>query len=135
MIEQFEMVAKAAGDASRTRILKMLEGGELCVCQITAVVELAPATVSKHLSVLKMAGLVFQRKEGRWVYSRLADRAVNSYALGLLALLRGALDDDVRVRADRARLEEVGRLTLDVLCAKGVGLSVLADGVEPETVG
>ena len=134
MIEQFEMVAKAAGDASRTRILKLLEDGELCVCQITAVVDLAPATVSKHLSVLKLAGLVFQRKEGRWVYYRLADRAVNSYALGMLSLLRGSLDDDVRVLADRTRLKEVGKLTLDALCGRGGDLSALLDGFKPETV-
>ncbi|MCG8511683.1 MAG: metalloregulator ArsR/SmtB family transcription factor, partial [Rhodospirillales bacterium] len=94
MIEQFEMVAKAAGDASRTRILKMLEGGELCVCQITAVIGLAPATVSKHLSVLKMAGLVRQRKNGRWVYYRLADKAMNPYAPGVLRLVRESLQDD-----------------------------------------
>ena len=135
MIEQFEMVAKAAGDASRARILKMLERGELCVCQITAVVDLAPATVSKHLSVLKLAGLVFQRKEGRWVYYRLADKAVNPYALGVLAMLRGSLDDDVQVLSDRARLDEVGKVALDVLCAKGVDLTAICEGAEPETVG
>ncbi len=134
MIEQFEMVAKAAGDSSRARILKMLEGEELCVCQITAVVDLAPATVSKHLSVLKLAGLVFQRKEGRWVYYRLADRAVNPYALGMLALLRESLNDDDQVRADRARLDEVGKVALDVLCAKGADFSAITDA-EPVSCG
>ena len=135
MIEQFEMVAKAAGDASRARILKMLEGGELCVCQITAVVDLAPATVSKHLSVLKLAGLVFQRKEGRWVYYRLADRAVNPYALAVLTMLRESLNDDAQVLSDKARLQEVGKIAVEVLCAKGADLSAICEGTEPETVG
>lgn len=120
MIEQFEMVAKAAGDASRTRILKMLEGDERCVCQITAVLDLAPATVSKHLSVLKMAGLVFQRKEGRWVYYRLADRPINPYALSVLALVRDSMTEDGQVAADRERMQKIGAIPLDVLCAKGV---------------
>ena len=119
MIEQFEMVAKAAGDASRVRILKMLEVGELCVCQITAVIDLAPATVSKHLAVLKMAGLIFQRKEGRWVHYRLADRAVNPYALPLLALITDTMGDDPQVLADGGRLRRVGEMSPETLCAKG----------------
>lgn len=132
MIEQFEMVAKAAGDASRTRILKMLEGGELCVCQITAVIDLAPATVSKHLSVLKMAGLVLQRKEGRWVYYRLADKAVNPYAPRVLRLVRESLQDDDRVLADRARLKGIGKIALDVLCSGEIDLSSIPDAIEAE---
>ncbi|MBT3360087.1 MAG: helix-turn-helix transcriptional regulator [Rhodospirillales bacterium] len=120
MIEQFEMVAKAAGDSSRTRILKMLEADELCVCQITAVLDLAPATVSKHLSVLKLAGLVFQRKEGRWVYYRLADRPINPYALSILASVRELICEDGQVAADRERLQKVSAIPLDILCAKGV---------------
>ena len=120
MIEQFEQVAKAVGDGSRTRILKMLERGELCVCQITAVLDLAPATVSKHLSGLKMAGLVHQRKEGRWVYYRLADRPLNAYALPMLTQVRAALNDDPLILDDRKRLDRVARIPVDVLCGKGL---------------
>jgi len=127
MIEQFEMVAKAVGDASRTRILKMLEGGELCVCQITAVLDLAPATVSKHLAVLKMAGLIFQRKAGRWVHYRLADRAVNPYALPVIALVGETMDDDPQVLADRQRLRRVSEMSPDALCAGGLD-AVAVDG-------
>lgn len=129
MIEQFEMVAKATGDASRVRILKMLEAGELCVCQITAVLDLSPATVSKHLSVLKMAGLIFQRKAGRWVHYRLADRAVNPYALSLLALVGETMDDDPQVLADGERLQRVGAMTPDALCATGLA-TIAADTLQ-----
>ena len=62
MIEQFEQAGRAIADPSRLRILKMLEPEELYVCQVTAVLGLAPATVSKHLSLLRAAGLVSQRK-------------------------------------------------------------------------
>ncbi len=119
MIQQFEMVVKAAGDGSRVRILKMLEGGELCVCQVTTVLDLAPATVSKHLSVLKLAGLVMQRKEGRWVYYRLADRALNPYALPLLKTIRETLVEDPTIETDRVRLERLRCIPVDVLCAEG----------------
>lgn len=57
MLEIFEIAAKAVADPTRIRILKLLQGGEVCVCQLTTVLGLAPATVSKHLSVLKGAGL------------------------------------------------------------------------------
>ena len=121
MIQQFEMVAKAVGDGSRVRILKMLEGGELCVCQVTTVLDLAPATVSKHLSVLKLAGLVMQRKEGRWVYYRLADRALNPYALPLLETIRETLVEDPVIESDVERLERLRCIPVDVLCAEGAG--------------
>lgn len=119
MLEAFDIVARAVADRSRVRILKLLEPGELCVCQITAVLRLAPATVSKHLSVLKAAGLVFQRKEGRWVHYRLADRAVNPYALSMLIMIQERVDDDPTLAEDRARLAWVDSLSLETLCDQG----------------
>jgi DNA-binding transcriptional ArsR family regulator len=71
-------IAGALADENRARIILGLallrEKGvaELCVCQMTEFLALAPSTVSKHLSVLKTAGLVDARKEGRWMYYRLA---------------------------------------------------------------
>ncbi len=50
----------------------MLRAGELCACQIVAVLRLAPSTVSAHLAELRRAGLVTERKDGRWVYYSLA---------------------------------------------------------------
>jgi arsenate reductase/ArsR family transcriptional regulator len=116
MLEQFETAARAVADPSRLRILKMLEPGELCVCQITAVLGLAPATVSKHLALLRAAGLVGQRKDGRWVYYRLAGPSLNPYAASFLALVAGALGDDLLIAADRARLSTVTAIPLATLC-------------------
>ncbi len=119
MLEAFDIVARAVADRSRVRILKLLEPGELCVCQITAVLALAPATISKHLSVLKSAGLVFQRKQGRWVHYRLADRAVNPYALAMLIMIQERVGDDPALNEDRARLARVQSLSLETLCDQG----------------
>lgn len=68
MLRHYLAAMRAAGDATRTRILKMLQNRELCVCQIMAVLNMSSSTVSRHLSILRMAGLVRDRKEGRWVY-------------------------------------------------------------------
>lgn len=119
MLETFETVAKAVADPSRVRILKLLEGGQLCVCQITAVLELAPATVSKHLTALKIAGLVQQRRDGKWVYYRLAGRKLNAYAEQFLTVLRASLADDPTVREDRRVLAAVNATPLQVLCSQG----------------
>jgi DNA-binding transcriptional ArsR family regulator len=119
MIETFEIAAKALADRSRIRILKLLEGGELCVCQITAVMDLAPATVSKHLSLLKTAGLLQQRRDGRWIHYRLAERALNGQTIPFLQLLAGALNDDQTILEDRAMLERVNAVPLQTLCDQG----------------
>jgi DNA-binding transcriptional ArsR family regulator len=119
MLETFETAAKAIADPSRARILKLLEGGELCVCQITTVLALAPATVSKHLAVLKTAGLLQQRRDGKWIYYRLADRKLNPYARPLLGLLAGVLGDDPTIAEDRRVLAMVNAIPLQILCDQG----------------
>lgn len=119
MLETFETVAKAVADPSRVRILKLLEGGELCVCQITTVLELAPGTVSKHLGALKTAGLVQQRRDGKWAYYRLAEREFNPYAPTFLRLLDGAMADDPTVAEDRRVLALVNAVPLAVICDQG----------------
>ncbi|CAA7622073.1 Predicted transcriptional regulator [Magnetospirillum sp. LM-5] len=119
MIETFETVAKAVADPSRVRILKLLEGGELCVCQITAVLDLAAATVSKHLAALKTAGLVQQRRDGKWIYYRLAERDFNAYTRAFLDLVAKAMADDPTVAADRAILARVNSVAVQTLCDQG----------------
>ncbi|MEE2699595.1 MAG: metalloregulator ArsR/SmtB family transcription factor [Pseudomonadota bacterium] len=119
MLENFEHVSRSIADTTRVRILKMLEPGELCVCQITAILGLAPATVSKHLSLLRMAGLLSQRKEGRWVYYCLSMHDNNPYAPPVLELLRDILEDDPIIEEDRARLKKVNGVPLEALCGEG----------------
>jgi len=117
MLRDYEAVLKAAADPNRARILKMLEGGELCVCQIVAVLGLSMSTVSKHLSLLRAAGLVEERKAGRWVHFRLAEERMSEYALPLLSLVRGWLKKDAVVRADAERAARIRRMPVEELCA------------------
>jgi DNA-binding transcriptional ArsR family regulator len=67
-------VARALAHPARIRLLAMLREGELCVCHLTCVLALAPSTVSAHLRELRQAGLVEQRKSGRWIHVRLSDQ-------------------------------------------------------------
>lgn len=70
-------VFKAAADPCRLRILKLIKEGELCVCEIMTALKKPQSTTSHHLSILREAGLVKERKDGKWSYYRLADGAVN----------------------------------------------------------
>lgn len=69
-------VFRAAADPCRLRILNLLRDGELCVCEIMAALRRPQSSTSHHLSVLREAGLVKERRDGKWSYYRLADGAV-----------------------------------------------------------
>jgi DNA-binding transcriptional ArsR family regulator len=116
-VRDFELALKAIGDPTRTRILKLLEGGGLCVCQVQAVLGLAPSTISKHLTILKHAGLVDDRRDGRWIEYALSEEFRHPHVKPVLALLRGALDHDPAVIADRRRLRRIGAIPLTKLCS------------------
>jgi len=100
-------VTKALSDIQRLRILMLLRSGELCVCQIIAVLGLAPSTVSKHLSILSAAGLVDFRKDGRWAYYRLPDVANGQFVQPLRDWLVKSLHDDRQIQSDWKKLSTV----------------------------
>jgi len=64
-------IAKALAHPSRLMMLEALEAGEMCVCELTELVGADQSTVSKHLAVLKQAGLVVDRKEGTQAFYRI----------------------------------------------------------------
>jgi ArsR family transcriptional regulator len=66
-------VFKAMADATRLRILKLLIGGELCVCEIMLALKKPQSSISHNLSILEDAGLIKERKEGKWCHYRISD--------------------------------------------------------------
>jgi ArsR family transcriptional regulator, arsenate/arsenite/antimonite-responsive transcriptional repressor len=71
-LTRIEALLKALADATRLRILALLVGGEICVCEIHGALKLPQPTVSRHLAYLRRSGLVATRREGLWVHYRLA---------------------------------------------------------------
>lgn len=67
---------KAMADPCRLKILSLLREGELCVCEIMVGVDRPQSSTSHHLSILKDAGLIKERKDGRWSRYRLSEGAV-----------------------------------------------------------
>lgn len=58
----------AASDPTRVRILSLLAGGERCVCELVDALDAAQPRLSFHLRTLRDAGLVHDRRRGRWIY-------------------------------------------------------------------
>src|SRR5210317_1209203 len=104
---EFLNITKALAEENRLRILLALEVEELCVCQIIELLELAPSTVSKHIYVLRQARLVEGRKDGRWMYYRLADESASTQVSEAIAWLKKSLSPSERIRADAKRLKAI----------------------------
>lgn len=117
-MREFLSITKALADETRVRLLMALTGGEICVCQLVELVGLAPSTVSKHLSLLKQARLVEGRKEGRWMYYRLADEEVSEVVRKSLEWTRSCLEADGAVIRDRERLDAILKMDPADLCRK-----------------
>jgi DNA-binding transcriptional ArsR family regulator len=69
-------VFKAVADATRLKILKLLTAGELCICEIMLALNKPQSSISHNLSILEDAGLIKERKEGKWCLYRISDGTV-----------------------------------------------------------
>ncbi len=83
---------QALSDPKRLRILGLLRGGEKCVGRLTEELEVAQSLLSFHLKSLRDAGLVSDRREGRWVYYSLVPGRLDELRVYLDELLRSAAD-------------------------------------------
>jgi ArsR family transcriptional regulator, arsenate/arsenite/antimonite-responsive transcriptional repressor len=95
-------IFKALSDETRLRIIKLLEHGELCVCDIVASLDMVQPKVSFHLATLKEAGLITDRKQGKWTHYSLSD---NDLFRRMLILSVSERMKDGPVAGDRKRLE------------------------------
>jgi len=110
-------LARALGHPARLRAVAMLASGELCVCQVTEVLQLATSTVSLHLRELKRCGLVTERKEGRWVYVALSGEAL---AREWVRTALAAVGPDPQLVEDARRVAELRELPVEDLCRLGL---------------
>ena len=116
MMQEIVNLNKALAEPNRLRVLMALRGGELCVCQITELLGLAPSTVSKHMAVLRQAGLVESWKQGRWVHYGLAGPHAPAPARRALAWLGESLAPAEQVAQDQERLRAILLLDKHQLC-------------------
>lgn len=106
-------ITKALADGNRLRaLIALTKIKELCVCQITAMLKLAPATVSRHISVLQNAHMVNSRKKGRWVYYRIS----KAFPSSLLQWLKKSMAQSEELVNDNERLKNIVARGPDELC-------------------
>jgi len=113
-------IHKALAHPVRQRLVAMLRDGELCVCQMTAVLELAASTVSAHLTDLKRAGLLVEAKSGRFVSYGWSPAAV---AKSFLADVVARIAKDPQVTADAKVVRRLRRVDVEKLCRVELDLS------------
>jgi ArsR family transcriptional regulator len=106
---------KALADENRLRIFLCLKEGELCVCRIIALLDLAPSTISKHLLILKQAGLIESSKRGKWIHYRRSD---DPTVEKIFQLLSAQLVTDELLLADSRRLEQIEMEDAGDLCRR-----------------
>lgn len=108
-------MAKALADGNRMRVAAaLMEHDELCVCQLVEMLQIATATVSRHMSILQNAGLVKCRKDGRWVHYRLSE----SFPDLLRQWLIDSLSKSKEIKRDRKLLATIVTRAPEELCRR-----------------
>jgi ArsR family transcriptional regulator len=105
-IDRADVVFRALADQTRLRILSLLAHGELCVCDIMAVLRAPQPKVSRHLGCLKRVGLVSDRREGRWRYYSLV-KPKNTFKRRLIECVESHVKESVALQQDVRRLDSV----------------------------
>lgn len=111
-------ITKALADGNRLRILMVLGRGELCVCQIVELLDLAPSTVSKHMQILHQARLVEGRKQGRWMFYGLPNGTAPQAVEEAITWARHNLAKSPQIRQDARKLKVILKIDPEALCRR-----------------
>ncbi|PQV62803.1 ArsR family transcriptional regulator [Abditibacterium utsteinense] len=112
------LFAKALSDPTRVRIIAALREGDVCVCELSDALEMSQSTLSNHLQLIRQAGLVFTRRDGKWVYYGIEA----SQAAAISALWehhQDALGADKRLQRDSQRLAQRLQMRDNGRCIRG----------------
>ena len=90
---------KALGDETRIRIVNILRGGSLCVCEIESILELTQSNASRHLNKLMNAKIVTYYKEAKYVYYKLDEENINKHGF-IKEILDNELEKEAKLKYD-----------------------------------
>ncbi|GBC97356.1 Arsenic resistance transcriptional regulator ArsR1 [bacterium HR16] len=107
-LSEMERLFKALADSNRLRILALLQEGSLCVCQLMGVLGLSQSTVSKHLAILKEAGLLAEEQRGKRSFYALRKEFASPVVDAVVRAVLDGLKDSPEL-ADDQRLAEFMR--------------------------
>ncbi len=109
MLKDFILLSKALSDETRVRILNLLTHNELCVCQLMEILGMGQSTVSKHLGILKNAGIIEAEKRGTWSFYKISKDKANRYSLDFIRVLSSLPKDDPFIQNDEKKLKKVNQ--------------------------
>ena len=110
-------ITHALSDPNRVRLLVACLEQERCVCQLVELIDLSNASISKHLSTLKNAGLLESRREGRWVHYQATPNPEPIIADAFTFVRTHAMDDH-QIQADQVKLAEIDTIDPSELAKK-----------------
>lgn len=111
-MKELVKVFKAVADPNRIRILKMLQQKTMCVCELSVVLGITQPSVSRHLAMMKDAGLVTDERNGQWINYELCTEKVNPYAPVIMEHIKSWINDKPRIKEDAAKIKHLNRETL-----------------------
>ncbi len=113
-LKELTKIFKALADRNRIRIIKMLQQKPLCVCEIREVLDISQPAVSRHLNIMKNAGLIEDEKDGVWTNCRLPESFTNKDVSAILKYLGPQGEEDILIISDRKKVLNVDRNTICV---------------------
>lgn len=116
-LSETENTLKALADANRLRILALVQEAPLCVCQLMAILDISQSTVSKHLAILKEAGLVEEAQRGKRSFYRLASRFPSKLAESVVQHVLADLRDSPDLAEDRKLAEFMREYRIETMTA------------------
>ena len=106
-MKQYTELFRALSDETRMRIMVLLSEGERCVCQIETALEISQTKVSRHLTVLRQAGLVKTRRDGVWMYYSLSSPE-NCLEEKIFSCFKGCLCKEEVFKKDLKNIKKCG---------------------------
>jgi ArsR family transcriptional regulator len=105
-VAEMETFFLALADKTRLRIINLIGDGEVCVCFFTETLEELQPKISRHLAYLRRAGFVKTRRDGKWIYYRLAEPK-DEAASRILSEIQAWMATDGQMQKDRERLAQI----------------------------
>lgn len=102
-LSALESLFAALSDGTRLRLLHLMSEGEVCVCFFVEVIDAPQPTISRHLAYLRKAGLVSDRRDGKWIHYSIVPPENERIRAMFEAILHG-LASDPAMQRDRRRL-------------------------------
>jgi ArsR family transcriptional regulator, arsenate/arsenite/antimonite-responsive transcriptional repressor len=110
-------LAQAIFDINRLQIIKLLQGREMCVCELAAILDLSSPRMSQHLAVLRRAKIVKERREGKWIYYSLIAKTLEEFNRSWGSFTDQSMDSVQEMKSLLKRLNAINLSQVKQQCA------------------